>query len=251
MVAPVAAAGAAAVADRARSKKLRRRVGCGCVVAVCAPLLVVALVLIGMVGGVQMVLGGFDDAEGLASAEPTAGTGGSGPYPGGAVSYDPDGSIFVDRGGSANAWGGHENGRIPDAELCSLSVRPALRARCDAAAALGRLNVAYRAEFDEDIKVTDAYRDYAGQVSAKNSWCARGSCHMAATPGTSNHGWGLAFDLGGGINSYTSPQYAWMKTNGSRFGFYHPTWAEPGHRDYAKAEPWHWQYLSHADPSAG
>lgn len=249
MAAMQAAAAAAGVGDQVRSKRLRRRVGCGCLVAVCAPLLVVALVLIGMVGGVQMVLGGFDEAEGAASAAPTAGP--SGQYPGAGVSYDPDGSTFVDRGGSANAWGGHSNGRIPDSELCPLTVRPVLRARCDAVRALDRLNVQFRAAFGEDIKVTDAYRDYAGQVAAKNSWCARGSCHMAATPGTSNHGWGLAFDFGGGVTSYTSAQYAWMKTNGPRFGFYHPTWAEPGHRDYAKPEPWHWQYLSDADPSAG
>nr|WP_276582167.1 M15 family metallopeptidase [Cellulomonas sp. RIT-PI-Y] len=126
---------------------------------------------------------------------------------------------------------------------------PSLRARCDAAQALDRMSAAYAAQFGEPIKVTDAYRDFAGQQSAKASWCARGKCNMAATPGTSNHGWALAFDLGEGINSYDTAPYAWMKNHGSEFGFFHPTWAEPGHKDYAKSEPWHWQYLPDADPS--
>jgi hypothetical protein len=236
----------AATAKAALSKKLRRRIGCGCLLAVTVPVLCVFLVLVGVLGGAQMVLGGFDEAEGLATAAPAAGGG----YPGGEVSYDADGSIFVDRGGSANAWGGHSNGRIPDGALCSLSMRPALRARCDAADALDRLNAAYVAEFGVSIAVTDAYRDHAGQVAIKKSWCDRGRCAMAATPGTSNHGWAIAFDLGGGINTYGSAPYAWMKNNAAAFGFYHPTWAEPGHPDYAKPEPWHWQYLSGADPSA-
>jgi hypothetical protein len=247
MVAPLTAAAASAASKAAKDKKFRRRVGVGCLFAVLLPVFAVALVVIGMLGGAQMILAGFDEAEGLASAEPTAG----GEYSAGEVSYDPAGSTFVDRGGAANAWGGHANGRIPASELCSLSVRPALRARCDAVAALDRMNVAYRAAFGVDTVVSDAYRDYDGQVAAKRSWCARGACHMAATPGTSNHGWALAFDLGGGINSYGSAQYAWMKNHGSSFGFYHPTWAEPGHRDYAKSEPWHWQYLAGADPYAG
>lgn len=243
MVAPVVVA---AGLKAARSKKLRRRVGCGCLLAVCVPLLVAALLLAGVVGGAQMVLGGFDEAEGLASAGPTGGVYGGG----GEVFYDPDGSTFVDRGGSGNAWGGYSNGRIPEGELCALVMAPGLRARCDAAEALARLAAAFEADLGTALRVTDAYRDYDGQVAAKASWCAKGACNMAATPGTSNHGWALAFDLGSGVNSYDSAAYAWMKNNASRFGFFHPTWAEPGHADYAKAEPWHWQYLPDADPSA-
>jgi hypothetical protein len=241
MVAPVVTA---AALKAARSKKLRRRVGCGCLLAIALPLAAAVLVVVGVIAGAQMVLGGFDEAEGLASAAPTAGTGG------GDMSYDPDGSTFVDLGGSGNAWGGYSNGRIPASELCALAMKPSLSARCDAADALARLSEAFAAEFGTPIMVTDAYRDYDGQVAAKASWCARGACNMAATPGTSNHGWALAFDLGGGINSYDTAAYAWMKNHGSEFGFFHPTWAEPGHADYAKSEPWHWQYLPDADPSA-
>lgn len=43
----------------------------------------------------------------------------------------------------------------------------------------------------------DAYRTYDQQVSCKASWTARGKPKNAATPGTSNHGWGMAVDVGG------------------------------------------------------
>ena len=46
-----------------------------------------------------------------------------------------------------------------------------------------------------------------------------------------------------------------MKTNAGRHGIFHPTWAEPGHPDYTKPEPWHWQFVpaSQSDdaPAAG
>ena len=53
---------------------------------------------------------------------------------------------------------------------------------------------------------------------------------LAAVPGTSNHGWGLAVDLCGGIQNFGTPHYTWMKANAGRFGFLHPDWAEPGQR---------------------
>jgi LAS superfamily LD-carboxypeptidase LdcB len=58
-------------------------------------------------------------------------------------------------------------------------------------------------------------------------------------PGTSNHGWGLAVDLCGGIDHYGTAQYTWMKANAGRYGFLHPDWAEPGR---GREEPWHWEY---------
>ncbi len=41
-----------------------------------------------------------------------------------------------------------------------------------------------------------------------------------------------------------------MKANGYRYGFFHPTWAEPNSPDYSKAEPWHWQYVPAAMQAA-
>lgn len=160
---------------------------------------------------------------------------------GGTVSYTVDGSTFVDSDPIANAWGGYANGRIPPSELCPVPIAPRHQARCDASEAFGDLTAAFKQEFGHDIAVTDAYRSYVGQVRLKAS-----KGFLAATPGYSNHGWGLAFDLGSGINDYESAAYAWMKVNGYRFGFFHPTWAEPDSPDSTKAEPWHWQFVPSA-----
>ena len=51
---------------------------------------------------------------------------------------------------------------------------------------------------------------------------------LAARPGTSNHGWGMAVDAN--VNDPRTLQ--WLKTNGPRFG-----WVEAVPR-----EPWHWEF---------
>ncbi len=66
---------------------------------------------------------------------------------------------------------------------------------------------------------------------------------MAATPGTSNHGWGLALDLGGGINSWGTTERAWMVANAPAAGWISPDWAQPGR---GKEEPWHWEFTGAA-----
>jgi LAS superfamily LD-carboxypeptidase LdcB len=60
---------------------------------------------------------------------------------------------------------------------------------------------------------------------------------LAAVPGTSNHGWGLAVDLGCGVQSSRSAQYRWMIANAGRFGWVHPSWAF-----HDPFEPWHWEF---------
>lgn len=129
----------------------------------------------------------------------------------------------------------HENGRIPATELAHPASAPTHLFRPDAAEAFDRLNAAYRARFGVSITVTDSYRDYAGQVRAK---ATKG--HLAAEPGTSNHGWGIAADLAGGLQSYGTAPYAWMRANAPRFGWDNPTWARPGG---SKNEPWHWEFV--------
>ena len=131
------------------------------------------------------------------------------------------------------AWGGYQNGRIPAAALCRLSA-PGQALRCDAAAAYEELSRAYAAVFGAPICITDSYRPYATQVTAFREKPA-----LAAVPGTSNHGWALAVDLCGGINSAGSPQWTWMQANAPRFGFLNPPWARPGAE---KPEPWHWEF---------
>lgn len=132
------------------------------------------------------------------------------------------------------AWGGYENGQIPLSVLAELAFAPGRYLRPDAAEALGRLNEAFSAHFGRTLVVTDAYRDYDAQVE-----CREQKGNLCAAPGTSNHGWGLAVDLGSNVNSFDTAEYRWMALNAATYGWLHPSWAE---RDGRKPEPWHWQF---------
>jgi LAS superfamily LD-carboxypeptidase LdcB len=72
------------------------------------------------------------------------------------------------------------------------------------------------------IKVNSAYRTYEDQVRVKADSARTGI--PAATPGRSNHGFGLALDLansgGGRINPITTPkEWAWIQANKTKYGF--------------------------------
>lgn len=134
---------------------------------------------------------------------------------------------------SVAAWKSYPNGLIPPAALCPLSV-PGHMLRADAAAAYERLAAAYRQAFGRSLCLSDSYRSYAEQVRL-----FREKPSLAAVPGTSNHGWGLAVDFCGGMQSFGTPDQAWMRANAGSYGWYHPSWAEPGG---SRPEPWHWEY---------
>jgi hypothetical protein len=83
------------------------------------------------------------------------------------------------------------------------------------------------------IGINDTYRTYADQVYMKQT-----KGYLAATPGTSNHGYGLAADV-----NYTNAGYKWLWANAGKFGF-KPLkgWGlSPNTPD--KAEAWHWENL--------
>jgi hypothetical protein len=144
-----------------------------------------------------------------------------------------DGGIGLG-GDGPGQWGGHENGRIPLDQLASIPWAPTQMLRADAVTALIALNADFRAQFGRDIKITDSYRTYEEQVrvKAEKGW-------LAATPGTSNHGWALALDLGGGIEMFGTAEHKWMVANASRYGWMHPSWAQV---TGSKPEPWHWEF---------
>jgi hypothetical protein len=126
------------------------------------------------------------------------------------------------------------NGKVPEADLCTLWEKDE-KLRADAAVALAKLNVAYNKRFGHDMCVSDGYRTLAEQYAVKG---ARGS--YAATPGTSEHGWGIAVDLCDGVQNRSSVTYQWMRANAGAYGWYNPDWAQPG--GGGPNEPWHWQY---------
>lgn len=125
------------------------------------------------------------------------------------------------------------NGQVADSDLCVLW-DGSLRLRGDAAIALTELNDNFVAVFGRNICLTDAYRSYADQVRLAET---KGS--LAATPGRSNHGWGLAVDL---CSSETRGEtFSWIQENGPVFGWVNPRWAQAG--GVGPYEPWHWEFL--------
>lgn len=131
---------------------------------------------------------------------------------------------------------GYGNGQLPVHALCPLWGAPGQMLRSDAAAAFNRMSQAYAAVFGTPLCVTASYRTYQRQVELYATMPAG----YAAVPGTSNHGWGLAVDLCGGIQVDGSPEHAWLLDHAAAFDWFHPAWAMPG--GAGPHEPWHWEY---------
>ncbi len=77
------------------------------------------------------------------------------------------------------------------------------------------------------IRITDSYRpiDVQERLAKEKGLYNEGG--LAAVPGTSNHGWGVATDL-----DLDGPALEWMRTNAWRYGFV----------EDVPREPWHWTY---------
>lgn len=133
----------------------------------------------------------------------------------------------------SGGWSGYPNGLIPATAMCGIGIGTH-RLRCDAAQGFVGLSAAYASAFGRPVCVTDSYRTYEEQIRLYGVKPA-----LAAVPGTSNHGWGLAVDLCGGAQSYGSPEHSWLMANGPRFGWVNPAWAQPGR---GRFEPWHWEF---------
>ena len=90
--------------------------------------------------------------------------------------------------------------------------------------AMAKLEAMLSAAYSQGIylKINSAYRTYEDQVRVKAASATSGI--PAATPGRSNHGFGLAIDLanssGGRINPITTPkEWAWIQANKIKYGF--------------------------------
>jgi murein DD-endopeptidase MepM/ murein hydrolase activator NlpD len=140
---------------------------------------------------------------------------------------------FLATGSATTGWGGYSNGMIPSNKLCGIGTAGHML-RCDAAVAYQRLSNAFRNQFGRSLCITDSYRSYASQVDLYQR-----KPSLAALPGTSNHGWGVAVDLCGGVDKYGTAQYQWMKSHAADYGWLHPHWADQGGD---REEPWHWEF---------
>ncbi|MFL6167775.1 MAG: M15 family metallopeptidase [Ornithinibacter sp.] len=137
---------------------------------------------------------------------------------------------------AADGWGGYQNGYIPASAMCPIPWQTVDHLRCDALAKFAALNALYKATFGANICVNDAYRSYAKQVTLYNEL----GPNVAAVPGTSNHGWAIAADLGCGVGIFGNARHVWFSENAPKYGWAQPTWALQGS---SRAEAWHWQYF--------
>lgn len=121
----------------------------------------------------------------------------------------------------------YANGRVPATALTPID-EGGHRLAAPAAEAFGDLLSAARRD-GVTIGVTDSYRSFDAQVDVARRKGLYSEGGLAAQPGTSQHGWGLAVDL-----DLDSRAQAWMRANGARFGFVEDT----------PREPWHWAYTA-------
>lgn len=139
------------------------------------------------------------------------------------------------------ADGDGSNGHMPASAMCAIGwgtdqLGFTQYLRCDAADALTALNDAYRATFGASLDLDLTYRSYADQVAMKQ---ALGG--LAATPGTSSHGLGLALDVQEWPDTYGfgTERYQWLVTNGPTYGWYAPERVREGQ---PFAEYWHFEF---------
>lgn len=152
----------------------------------------------------------------------------------------------------APAWGGYQNGRIPQKTPPLVQLVPGnpdswahpvfasqfqkMDDACFKATGyrIGLVEVYRELGVEPDRKVTVASKTSTG---SSNQWFQKGRMDrgltVAATPGYSNHGWALAVDI---AHYYIPEVWAWLQRNASRYGF---SWAT----GKASGEKWHWEYV--------
>lgn len=168
------------------------------------------------------------------------------------------------------ALSGQSNGKLPASILTTsagqasgptvtlvTAAAVAWRALCAAALAAGHTLKATSAG--------DSYRSYAAQESLfrarystspisgrptkvwlGRTWWLKPGMATAAVPSTSNHGWGLAVDIGeerdgdSGTEAIDAGTVAWLTANAGKYG-----WSAE-----LQSEPWHWRYFAGDNPPA-
>jgi len=126
-----------------------------------------------------------------------------------------------------------DSGKVPSSALSPIPWAPTHFVRTDVLDGLIELDAAYRKAFGEHLTINSSYRSYEEQASIYDP-----SSPIAAPPGCSNHGLGVAVDIGGGVETFGTEQYNWLKAHAKTYGWVHPAFAEP---DGRVPEPWHWE----------
>jgi zinc D-Ala-D-Ala carboxypeptidase len=119
---------------------------------------------------------------------------------------------------------GYGNGTVPPGALASIGDGHSLHA--PAAQAFRQMESSARMAGIE-LDIVSSYRDLPTQQRLAHEKGLYSQGGLAATPGTSNHGWGLSVDL-----TLDSRGQEWMRANAHQFGFV----------EDVPREPWHWTY---------
>ena len=117
------------------------------------------------------------------------------------------------------------NGKIPESALQSVGSTGA-KLWAPAAQKLEQL-MAAAAKDGVQIGITDSYRSYESQVDVAERKGLYSQGGLAAKPGTSEHGWGMAVDL-----KLDAAGQSWMRAHGGEYGFVENT----------PRESWHWAF---------
>ena len=120
---------------------------------------------------------------------------------------------------------GYGNGKIPANALQQVG-NTNHKLWAPAAESLNRMIADAKAQ-GVTIGITDSYRSYTEQVDVARRKGLYSQGGLAAKPGTSEHGWGMATDL-----DLNNKAQAWMRANGEKYGF----------EENTPREPWHWAF---------
>ncbi|GIE96721.1 M15 family metallopeptidase [Paractinoplanes rishiriensis] len=144
-----------------------------------------------------------------------------------AVAANPasTGSYKLNSKGIPTDLAAYGNGKIPASALEQVGNT---RHKLWAPAAQGLTRMIADAERDGvKIGITDSYRPYEEQVDLARRKGLYSQGGLAAKPGTSDHGWGMATDL-----DLNPKALDWMRKNADRYGFVEDT----------PRESWHWAF---------
>jgi hypothetical protein len=155
----------------------------------------------------------------------------------------------------------YSNGRINTSTLTPVPSQPHLRLRSGVATAWAALCALVLVTYGWVVTLTDAYRDYPAQerifrqrytttylpgrpskVWLGKRWYLKAGYAAAATPGTSNHGYGITVDVAN-LGGFTSARYRQFATLAVASG-----WSNAEGKSIN--EPWHWNYTGPADTTS-
>lgn len=135
------------------------------------------------------------------------------------------------------------NGKVPSSMLVAIPWdKEKTLIAAPALADLTRLNTAFKKKFGRNLDVDLAFRTLDTQKQLYKELGA----YIAAKPGTSNHGWGLAIDVPEtSAYDFGGKYYAWLKANSAKYNWVHRKDLEQYNSNGKKnpgAEAWHFEY---------